>query len=131
MNAVPKWCAASYLVRESSGSFTAPNFCLVLPAIRFAERIKMEGDRERYRAVRCAVNVVHYRGERNGARRGRYCEQFVTAPRLPAAAWPSVFGDSPGAAALQHREIVIKVSLRDRLCQVVSHCLDHGHLRRD
>jgi hypothetical protein len=29
------------------------------------------------------------------------------------AAWPSVFGDSRGAAALQHKEIVIKVSLRD------------------
>src|ERR1700686_5842751 len=96
MNAERKWCAASYLVRESSGSFTEPNYCLVLPAIRFAGRIKMEGDREGYRGL-------------------------VRRPFLATAA---------GAAALPHKEIVIEVSLRDRLCQVVSHCLVHGHLRR-
>src|SRR6266849_8752406 len=85
--------------------------------MRFAERIKMEGDREGYRGLvgRCGAP----------RRAGEY-----GAVTDVAAAWPSVFGDSPGAAALQHEEIVIKVSLRDRLCQVVSHCLVHGHLRR-
>jgi len=36
---------------------------------------------------------------------------------------PSAFGDSLRAVALQPKGNVIKVTLRGRLCQVVSHCL--------
>ncbi len=65
MNAEPKWCAASYPVRESSGSFTTPNFCRESPGIRFAERIIMEGDRE----------------GANGFLSGRLTVRFLRQPR--------------------------------------------------